>query len=369
MFKPILTHLLRQAGIEPNGGSPWDPQIKDERFYRAVLLNGSVGLGDAYIDGWWECSDIAGFILRIIKSGFHLRVPRVDLLWRKLRARLVDIQDRTHSKKVAELHYDEDPRIFEIMLGGTNNYTCGRWQGVSTLDAAQEQKMDLLCRKAGLAPGKVVLDIGSGWGGFLAYAAEHYGTRGIGVSISTIQVDYARKRYGNLPIDFRLQDYRDFNGKVDAVVSICVIEHVGPDHYREYFSKARSSLAREDGFFAMQCIFACDERATMDPWTEKHIFPYGVLPTLEKLEEAVRGIFYIVDREYFREDYVKTFTAWRENLISHRNEIVGKYGLRYYRKYEYYLSLYVAGFSSGRISVGQFVLSTVLRPNYEPIRL
>ncbi len=369
MFKHTLTTLFRQAGIEPNGGSPWDPQIKDGRFYRTVLLEGSVGLGDSYLNGWWECSDLPGFILRILKSGIHLRIPRIDLFLRKFRFGLIDSQNRTRSQRVAEVHYDEDPHIFEIILGNTNNYTCGRWQGVSTLDAAQEQKMDLLCRKAGLEPDKTVLDIGSGWGGFLGHAVEHYGVRGIGLTISETQCKYSGKRYGHLPVEFRLQDYRDFNGTVDAVVSICVIEHVGPRHYREYFEKARASLAREDGLFAMQCIFACNKRATMDPWTEKHIFPNGVLPTLDQLTEATRGIFHIVDQEFFREDYVKTCAAWLDNLIRHRNEIIEKYGLRYYRKYEYYLSLYVAGFSSGRISVGQFVLSPIPRPHYEAIRL
>lgn len=369
MFKRSLTHLLHKAGIEPNGESPWDPKIRDERFYRAVLLGGSVGLGDAYLNGWWDCDDIAGFILRIVKSGFHLRVPRIDLFLRKFRFGLTDAQDRAHSKRVAEVHYDEDPHVFDIMLGSTNNYTCARWEGVSTLDDAQKQKMDLLCRKAELAPGKKVLDIGCGWGGFLGFAAERYSTRGIGLTISPVQAEYASKRYDNLPIEFRLQDYRDFSGTVDAVVSVCVIEHVGPSHYREYFEKARTSLARDDGVFAIQCIFACDEHATIDPWTEKHIFPNSILPTLDKIEKAVEGLFHVIDREFFREDYVKTFVAWRDNLAHHRQEIVQKYGLRYYRKYEYYLSLYVAGFGSGRIDVGQFVLSPVPRSQYKPIRL
>lgn len=369
MFKPTFTYLLRQAGIEPNGGSPWDPQIRDDRFYRAVVLNGSVGLGDAYLNEWWECEDIGAFILRIIESGIHLRIPRIDMLARRLRFGLVDAQSRLRSKQVAEAHYDEDARIFEIMLGSTTNYTCARWNGVSTLDAAQEQKMDLLCRKAELESGNTLLDIGSGWGGLLGYAAGNYGTRGIGLTISQTQLEYARQRYGHLPVEFRLQDYRDFQGTVDAVVSVCVIEHVGPSHYREYFNRARASLARKDGVFAMQCIFACDERATMDPWTEKHIFPNGLLPTLGKLEKSLEGIFHVIDREVFREDYVRTFTAWRDNLLRHRREIVEKYGVRYYRKYEYYLSLYVAGFSSGRISVGQFVLSPTTRPGYKPIRL
>jgi cyclopropane-fatty-acyl-phospholipid synthase len=360
MFKATLTRLLRKAGIEPNGGSPWDPQIKDERFYRAVLLGGSVGLGDAYLNGWWECSDIAGFVLRIIKS---------STLVRKIRYGLLDVQSPTRSKRVAELHYDDDPYIFELMLGNTNSYTCGRWQGVTTLDAAQEQKMDLLCRKAGLTKGGTVLDIGCGWGGFLAYAAQHYNVHGIGLTISRTQWEYARRRYSCLPVDFRLQDYREFKGNVDAVVSICVAEHVGPKHYREYFKTARNALANRDGYFAMQGIIARDESATMDPWTEKHIFPNGILPTLEQIKHAVEGIFHIVDSEFFREDYVRTFTAWRENLVRHKDEVVAKYGMRYYRKYEYYLNLYVAGFGSGRIDVGQFVLSTVPISQYLPIRI
>lgn len=369
MFKLTLTTLLREANIEPNGASPWDPQIKDERFYRTVLLRGSVGLGDAYLNGWWECADISGFILRIIKSGIHLRVPRVDIFLRRLRFGLIDAQNRIRSKRVAELHYDEDPYIFEVMLGSTNSYTCARWKGVITLDAAQQQKMDLLCKKAGLSSGMTVLDIGSGWGGFLAYAAERYQVRGIGLTISKTQLDYARKRYGNLPVEFRLQDYRDFVGGVDAVVSICVIEHVGSDHYREYFQKVRETLTREDGFFAMQCILACDTQARMDPWTEKHIFPNGILPTLERIENAVEGILHIVDREFFRDDYVRTFSAWYENLVRNKNAIIARCGVRYFRKYEYYLCLYIAGFGSGRIDVGQFVLSPTPHLNYKPIRL
>ncbi len=369
MFKHILTGLLKRAGIEANGTRVWDPQITDERFYRRVMLNGSVGLGDAYLDGWWTCEDIAGFILRVIKSGTHLRVPRLDQLCMNLRLRLGDPQDRRRSKRVAELHYDEDPFIFDVMLGPTTMYTCGRWQGVDTLDAAQEQKMDLLCRKAELKPGMSVLDIGSGWGGFLAHAATRHGSRGIGLTISQTQLRYSQRRYGNLPVEYRLQDYRDFSGRVDAVVSICVIEHVGPRHYREYFQKALSSLNREDGIFAMQCIVASDESATKDAWTEKRLFANGVLPTLQRLREASRGLFHVLDEEFFREDYVRTFAAWHENLVRHKREIIEHYSERYYRKYEYYLALYVAGFSSGRISVAQFVLSPTQRPNYQPIRL
>ncbi len=368
--KFAIQRLFGAAGIVINGPNLWDPQILDNRWYRRVLLQGSVGLGDSYMDGWWNCSDIAGLIERIIKSGIHLRIPRLDVLLRRLRFGVIDAQNRTRSKRVAEVHYDEDPQFFDILLGRTTNYTCGRWDGVLLLDEAQDQKMDLICRKAFLGTGKTVLDIGSGWGGFLGYAGQHYGSSGIGLTISQTQRKYAAERYRDLPLEFRLQDYRDFSGKVDAVVSICVIEHVGPSHYREYFQKACDSLARKDGVFVMQCILACDKRATMDPWTEKHIFPNGMLPTLGQIREATQDIFHLLDQELFPEDYVKTFVGWRENLVRHRNEIVKMYGLRYYRKYDFYLSLYIAGFGSGRISVGQFVFSPAdLRNTYKPVRL
>lgn len=368
--KLVMQRLFGATGITINGSNPWDPQILDDRWYPRVLLHGSVGLGDSYMDGWWECADIAGLIERIVKSGIHLRIPRLDLLQRRLRFGMIDTQTRSRSRRVAEVHYDEDPRFFEMMLGRTNSYTCGRWNGVTSLDQAQNQKMDLTCRKAGLEPGKTVLDIGSGWGGFLGYAAERYGAHGIGLTISRRQREYAAERYRSLPVEFRLQDYRDFNGLVDAVVSICVIEHVGPSHYCEYFQKACDSLERKDGLFVMQCILACDEHARLDPWTEKHIFPYGRLPTIYQIEEATQGIFYLLDQETFPNDYVKTFNGWRENLLRHRNEIVESYGLRYFRKYDFYLSLYIAGFGSGRISVSQFVFSpTDLRSDYTSVRL
>jgi cyclopropane-fatty-acyl-phospholipid synthase len=158
VYQHIVTTLLQRAGVEPNGKNPFDPQIKDSRFYRAALLHGSIGLGDAYLDEWWNCADLSGCMLRIIQSGIHLRVPRVDLMLRKCRFALIDAQSRKRSRKVAEVHYDEDPQIFEIILGATNSYTCARWRGATTLDAAQEQKMDLLSRKAQLKSGGTVLE-------------------------------------------------------------------------------------------------------------------------------------------------------------------------------------------------------------------
>lgn len=368
MFKALAMPLFRAAGIECNGPNPWDPQIHDDRFYRRVLLQGSLGLGDSYMEGWWSCADIGTFIERLLRSGLPDIMPRFDDLVLKLRSRFVDGQDRVRSRRVAEEHYNEDPAFFIDVLGRTNSYTCARWQGVDDLDDAQDQKMDLLCRKAELKPGQTVLDIGCGWGGFLGHACSRYGVKGVGLSISGPQLEYARSKYHNLPIDFRLQDYRDFDGEADAAVSICMIEHVGPRHYREYFEKARTAL-RRGGPFALQCIIARKDRSMNDPWVDKHIFPNGNLVTIDRLRESVKGLFHIVDEEYFGMDYARTLAAWYDNLVRHRATIVATYGIEHFRKYEYYFQAFIGGFRSGRITVGQFVLSPTPRPDYVPVRL
>lgn len=367
--KAIVQALFRRAGVACNGPADCDPQIYDDRFYQRVLLHGSIGLGESYMDGWWSCRRVDLFICRLLESGLTDLVPRLDDLRLKLWSLFVDRQDRTRSRRVADEHYNESPDFFMGILGDTNSYTCGRWDGVDTLDAAQTQKMDLLCRKARLVPGERVLDIGCGWGGFLGYATEKYGVNGVGLSISKPQLDHARNRYGNLPIEFREQDYRDFDGTVDKAVSICMIEHVGPKHYREYFSMVRKALP-ENGIFALQCILSHRKRSMNDPWVDKYIFPGGNLVTMGRLQEAIKGLFHVVDSEFFGHDYVKTLTAWCDNLRARRDSIVAQYGIEHFRKYEYYFLAFVGGFMSKRITVGQFVLCpTDLGSSYQPVRL
>lgn len=368
MFKMLILMVFKYAKIQVNGPNAWDPQITDDRFYREVALRGSLGLGDSYLKGWWTCRDMSGFIYRLLDSGITDKVPRFDSLYMRMKDLIVDGQNPENAKQVAHAHYDTDPAFFEGVLGPTNSYTCARWMGVNNLEDAQIQKMDLLCRKAELSPGKKVLDIGCGWGGFLAHATSKYGVSGIGLSIAQHQIDFARERYNNSPIEFRLQDYRDFKGMVDSIVSICMIEHVGHKHYGEYFGMARRAIA-ETGVFALQCIVSKNESSANDAWIDKHIFPNGELVTLSRLQKSVKGLFHIVDQELFGPDYVKTIRAWYENLLANSREIVQQYGIEHLRKYEYYFQSCMGAFLSGRITVGQFVLSPHPRPDYVPIRI
>ena len=359
IFKAIVTRFFKRAGIECDGSDPGDPQIRDPRFYRRVLFGGSVGLGDSYMEGWWECERIDLFIEKLLRSGVSDGVPRFDDWVLKLVSRIVDRQDRVRSLRVAKEHYDNSPEFYVGVLGEKAKYifyTCAFWKDPNeSLEEAQLNKADMLCQKAGLKPGMTILDIGCGWGGFLAYAADTYGTEGIGLSISEPQIEYARQRYSDPRIDFRLQDYRDFKDKADAVVSICMIEHVGPRHHREYFQRAYDALA-ENGRFALQCILSKAKSSMSDPWLDKRIFPGGNLLMMDQLKSATKGLFDIVHEEFFPDDYVRTLTAWCDNMRALRDTIVARYGIEHFRMYEYYFMMCAGGFRSGRITVGQFVL-------------
>lgn len=367
VMEKLVRWIFGRAGIECDGTNPADPQIRDDRFYRRVALEGSIGLGESYMAGWWTCERVDLLIHRLLASGMTDIVPQFNDWWLRISDLFVDRQDRPHSLHVAHDHYDTDPGFFDGVLGRTNSYTCARWCSVDDLDAAQEQKMRLISRKAELKAGQTVLDIGCGWGGYLDYAVRNCGVQGVGLSISQTQIEYARGRYGNLPIEFREEDYRDFDGEADAAVSICMIEHVGPKHLREYFSRIRRALP-STGLFVLQCIISHTDFAKYDPWLEKHIFPGGNLVTTKRLRAAVDGIFHVLDEEFFGEDYVKTLRAWYENLLARRESIVASYGVEHFRKYEYYFQMCMGGFMSGRITVGQFVLSPSDRAGYVPVR-
>lgn len=366
MFKSYVQHLLRQAGVQCNGPNPWDPCILDESFYRKVVLGGSLGFGDTYREGGWECPDLEGLVRRIFASGISDSMPRLDSFLMKL-AGLLDRHDREGSMRVAREHYDLDDAFFMRFLGKTGIYTCAYWEEGDTLDTAQVRKMDRICRKAELVRGETVLDIGCGWGGFLAHAREKYGTRGIGLSISKTQLEHAWRRYPHPALDYRFCDYRDFAGKADKIVSICMIEHVGWDNLPLFFDAALRAL-KPGGLFVLQCIFARDDAHAVDPWINKHIFPGGMLMTEPRLHAAIQGRFHVLDWEYFGSHYAKTHRAWHANLSSDRNEIVRRYGEEWYRTFELYFLGSASAFDLGRINVAQIVLSPEARPDYVPIR-
>jgi cyclopropane-fatty-acyl-phospholipid synthase len=353
----IIRNLLERAEIGVDGVQPWDIQVHDRRFYDRVLAQGSLGLGQAYMDGWWDCDQLDGFFARAVGVRLDQKIglsPATVFL--ALKARLTNRQSRARAFQVAKTHYDLGVDLFEATFDRRLTGSCGYWREAADLDAAQEAKLDLVCRKLKLEPGQRVLDIGCGWGAFIGYAAERHCAEGVGITVSEVQATYARRRYAGLPVRFEVMDYRSFRGEVDHIVSMGMFEHVGSKNYRTYFEVARRAL-RPAGLFVLHTIWANEAAAAIDPWLDRYIFPNGVLPTVGQVGKAVEGLFVIEDVENFGADYDRTLMAWHANFQSNRARLEPRYGSRFCRMWDYYLRCCAGGFRCRAISVGQFVLS------------
>ncbi|PSQ86454.1 MAG: cyclopropane-fatty-acyl-phospholipid synthase, partial [Bacteroidetes bacterium QH_2_63_10] len=186
-----LRELLREVDVKINGDRPWDLQVHDPRLYRRVLSGGSLAVGEAYMDGWWDCEALDQLFYRLLRGRLDQKVGwSWRLVWNVLKAFVLNLQSPDRAYKVGEEHYDRGNDLFRRMLDDRMVYSCGYWRRADTLDDAQEAKLDLICRKLGFEPGMRVLDIGCGWGSFAQYAAAEYGAEVVGVTISEEQVDH-----------------------------------------------------------------------------------------------------------------------------------------------------------------------------------
>jgi cyclopropane-fatty-acyl-phospholipid synthase len=370
--KATITSLLASADIEVGGSRPWDIRVLDDRLYDRVLSYGTLGFGEAYMDGWWEADAIDQLVYRIVK--FDLRANlRVDLatVVTVARSRVLNLQ-RRRAFEVGEKHYDLGNELYAAMLDKRMVYSCGYWKDADTLDAAQEAKLDLICRKAGLREGMRVLDIGSGWGGFLRFAAERYGIEGIGLTVSKEQAEYANANRGNLPIETRLQDYLSMDGKFDRIVSVGMFEHVGVKNYRAYMQKAFDLLS-PDGLFVLHTIGGSLSQTHGDPWADKYIFPNGMLPSPMQIGKAVEGLFVMEDWHNFGAYYDPTLMAWLANFEAAwpklSTEHAGKYDERFHRMWRYYLASFAGAFRARMLQLWQVVLSPQgVEGGYQSIR-
>ncbi|MGN6228668.1 MAG: cyclopropane fatty acyl phospholipid synthase [Dyella sp.] len=348
--------LLSLAGIEINGDRPCDLRVHDGRLYARVFSHGSLGLGEAYMDGWWDADDLPGMFTRILSSHLDQELRTLDTLLAHLKARFLNRQRGEHAFEVAETHYNLGNDLFRAMLGKRLVYSCGYWAQADNLDDAQEAKLDLVCRKLGLRPGQRVLDIGCGWGEALKFAAERYGVEGVGITVSTEQAAFASELCQGLPIEIRVQDYRELDEPFDAIYSIGMFEHVGGRNYRSYFETVRRCL-REDGLSVLHSIGSNGAPAQPDPWIEKYIFPNSMIPAASQVAAALEGLFVVEDWHNFGADYDRTLMAWRDNFDRAWPELSAHYDERFRRMWHFYLGVSAAVFRSRRDQLWQLVLS------------
>jgi cyclopropane-fatty-acyl-phospholipid synthase len=364
--------LIAPSGIHLNGNEPYDIQVNNPAMFKLVRRQGTLGLGNSYMAGWWDCASLDVLTYRLLTAGLNRKagifLPQLLAI---VKANLVNLQSVGRAFDVGKRHYDLDDDLFQAMLGKSMAYSSSyRGGGAKTLDEAQYAKYDLICRKLHLVPGARVLEIGCGWGGFARYAAERYGASVVGLTVSENQAAYARTHCQGLPVEILLQDYRGYTGQVDAIVSVGMFEHVGVKNYPTFFATARRCLG-PDGLFLLHTIGSLRSAIAGEPWMHTHIFPNGKLPSLRQIASATEGHFMIEDLHNIGVDYDFTLMEWWKNFHEYvqKGELGKKIDQCFQRMWQYYLLSCAGAFRARHLQLWQLVLSPMgVSGGYQPER-
>jgi len=367
----IIKEILDSADIKVNGSRQWDIQVNNDNLFARILAKGTLGVGESYMDSWWDCGSLDQLLSKAFETNIDQKLglgKKLEVIFFILASKLLNMQRKAKAFEIGEKHYDVGNELMSKMLGKTMAYSCGYWEGLEhnpkNLDKAQEQKIDLICRKLKLEPGMKVLDIGCGWGSFLEYSARKYGVEITGVTVSKEQAKYAAERCKGLPVRVLLKDYRTLNEKFDRVLSIGMFEHVGPKNYRKYMEITDKYL-KKDGLAFLHTIGGNKSVKVINPWIHKYIFPNAVIPSAKQITNAAEGIFLIEDWHNFGEDYDKTLMIWYHNFNKAWPELKklkgrdGKYlyDERFRRMWDFYLLSCAATFRVRKNNLWQIVFS------------
>jgi len=352
-----IKNLLREADIQINGNRPWDIQIKNPDFYSHVLADGSLSLGESYMNGWWDSKAIDQFMEKILLARLNKKIKNSkNLLWNIAKAKIFNQQNISRSKIVGKKHYDIGNELYKNMLDSRMNYSCGYWQKADNLEDTQIVKLELTCKKLQLKPGMRLLDIGCGWGAMSKYAAKNYGVKVVGITISKKQARLAKEMCQGYDVDIRLDDYRNINEKFDRIVSIGMLEHVGYKNHRSFMQIADKSL-KKDGIFLLHTIGGNESIKTGDSWISKYIFPNGLIPSPVQIIKSAEGLFRLEDWHNFGDYYDNTLMAWHKNFNDNWDKIKNKYDEKFKRMWNYYLLICAASFRARNNQLWQIVFT------------
>ena len=378
-------HMTLPGGDVRTWGCP-DAEIKASIrivrpvFFKKCLLYGDVGFGESYVDGDWETDNLAHLISWMIlnvEANPAMSGSRRQVFWMNLLQTANRLVHRLRpnskhgSRRNIRDHYDLSNEFFGAFLDPTMTYSAAYFPTPdASLEFAQIQKYDRLCRKLNLQASDHVLEIGSGWGGFAVFAARTYGCRVTTVTVSQKQLTYARQNVRQQGLEGRVEvlfkDYREVTGQFDKIVSIEMLEAVGHDFLPVYFAQCHA-LLKPQGMLALQVITCPDNRYDAlrkgVDWIQKHIFPGSLLPSVSALQRAINRSSDLIlhNLEDMGVHYIKTLSLWRENFNREQEKIraLGFNGA-FERKWNYYFSYCEAAFAMRNISVLQLVYT---RPN------
>lgn len=332
-----------------------------------IATDPSLAIGEAYMDGrlTMEKGDIYDFIILLLEnagpSAPTTWIRGVDAIRRLLR-RFQQINSLGLSSRNARHHYDIDSNIYALFLDADRQYSCGYFTSDdASLDEAQFAKKRHIAAKLAIQPGIRLLDIGSGWGGLCLYLADLSDVSVTGITLSPEQLKYSQQRAANGGykdrVDFRLEDYRKLDGSFDRIVSVGMFEHVGINHYADFFAKIRDLLT-DDGVAVLHSIGRSDGPGASNPFFQRYIFPGSYAPALsEVLARVERSGLIVTDIEILRLHYAKTLRLWRERFVSNWTRAAELKGERFCRMWEFYLAGAEAAFQYQHVMVFQMQLT------------
>ena len=347
-------------------------RVHDPAFYRATALNGSVGAGEAYMDGHWDCDDLVALVRMLVRNRDHLdamergfaRIGGIAMRALHAFAR----NTRAGSRRNIAAHYDLGNDLFKLFLDENLMYSSALFADENdTLDVAATRKLDRICRKLALGPNDHVVEIGTGWGGFALHAAQHFGCRVTTTTISAEQHALARERVSAAGLDNRievlLEDYRDLRGSYDKLVSIEMIEAIGHQYLDTYFGKV-ASLLRADGAALIQAITIEDHRyqqalGAVD-FIKRHVFPGSFIPSVSAMlgAAAASGDLRLFNLEDIGPSYALTLKAWRERFLARRDDVRALgYPERFVRLWEFYFAYCEGGFRERSVGCAQMLFT------------
>ena len=372
----VLTDALGKVELGTPVHEPTDIvvhlDVLDMGFYRAVAANGSVGAGEAYMDNLWRCDNLVGLIQLLVRNrnlldGMETGMARVGGMamraWHALQR-----NTRGGSRRNIAAHYDLGNDFFELFLSPDLMYSSAIWGNADdTLEAASERKLERICQKLDLQPTDRVVEIGTGWGGFALYAAQHYGCHVTTTTISKEQHDLAAERIAaagmSKHVTLLLEDYRDLTGTYDKLVSIEMVEAIGAQYIDTYFAKL-GSLLKPDGLALLQAITIEDHRYAKAvkevDFIKRHVFPGSFIPSISAMLDAKTRTtdLALVQMEDFGESYARTLEAWRGRFMARLSQVrVQGFDDRFIRMWEFYLAYCEGGFRERSIGVSHLLLA------------